>query len=142
MSVCPQFCNPSTSSLFSFKIHGPRFARYVFSGGTANVVDIGLFLILTHVGVYFLYASIMSGVCAFFAAFFLHKYVTYQAKGGSQKHFVRFCILTLGNFAAQNAILYLAVEEIGAPEGWAKVFANASAVLWNFFLYKRFVYRT
>ncbi len=118
-----------------------RFGRYVFSGVLANGVDIGLFLLLTHLGIYFVTASFLSGFCAFFAAFFLHKYVSFRAHAQSQKHFFRYCILTLGNFIAQNIILFVAVEGLGVPEGWAKVAANGSVVLWNFFLYQSFVYR-
>ncbi len=125
----------------SFPASWQRLARYIFSGGLATSIDIGLFLLFTWFGMYFITASILSGVIAFFAAFYLHKYVTYQTPGTSTDHFVRYCILTALNFLAQNIILYVTVTQMGIPEGWAKVIANGSAVLWNFFLYKIFVYR-
>lgn len=122
--------------------HWQRFARYLFSGLLATSLDIGLYLLFISFGVYFVTASIVSGVLAFFAAFFLHKHVTYQAKGQSTDHFVRYCILTLLNFLAQNIILYIAVTQLSIPESWSKVMANGSAMLWNFFLYRKFVYRS
>jgi putative flippase GtrA len=126
----------------SLPVPWQRFLRYVFSGGLATCSDIGLYLVLLSFGVYFVMASVFSGVLAFFAAFFLHKYVTYQESGDTTEHFIRYCILTALNFLAQNIILYVAVMHMGISEGWAKVMASASAILWNFFLYKRFVYRT
>lgn len=124
------------------RTHWQRFARYLFSGLLATSVDIGLYLLFISFGIYFVTASILSGIMAFFAAFFLHKYVTYQTKGQSTEHFVRYCILTLLNFLAQNIILYIVVTQLNMSEGWSKVIANGSAILWNFFLYKKFVYRT
>jgi putative flippase GtrA len=119
-----------------------RFGRYVLSGVIANAVDIGLFLLLTHMGVFYVVASIIGGSCGFVSAFYLHKYVSFQIQGSSQSHFLRYCILTAINMVAQNIILFACVEWSGIPEGWAKLIANGSVVLWNFFLYKSFVYRS
>jgi|CXWL01.1.fsa_nt_gi putative flippase GtrA len=119
-----------------------RFGRYVFSGVLANAVDIGLFLLLTYFNVYFVLASVLSGAVGFFAAYFLHKHVTYRDSGASKTRFIRYSILTAFNYAALNMILFALVTYGHIPEGWAKVCSNGLVVLWNFFLYKRFVYRT
>lgn len=117
-----------------------QFATYVVMGSTATIIDIGSYWILLWLGVYFVTASVIGGVLGFLSAFLLHKYVAFKKYDKIAHHFVRFCLLGLWNLFATNVILYVCVRYIGIPDEYAKIVANASVVLWNFFLYKFVVY--
>lgn len=118
-----------------------RFGRYVFSGVVANILDIGVYLLLLFSGVYYLTATVMSGVLSFLAAFLLHKHVSFQRTDAGVSHFLRYCLLGAGNIVAQAVILWLLVGQWGMPADWTKLLANLMVILWNYVLYQRFVYR-
>lgn len=118
-----------------------KILRYLFSGVLANGVDIGLYLLLLWGGVPYLIASWAGNIFGFFASFYLHKYVSFEAQGQSGDHMVRYIIVTIINLLAQSVILYICVQLLGVPETWAKVIANGTVVVWNFFLYQLFVYK-
>lgn len=118
-----------------------KILRYLFSGVLANGVDIGLYLLLIWAGVYYVIASLAGNVVGFFASFYLHKYVSFEAHGESGVHMVRYIVVTIINLLAQLVILFVCVQILGVWESWAKVIANGTVVVWNFFLYQLFVYR-
>ncbi len=117
-----------------------QFITYICTGGSAAAIDIGLYLLLITLGVYYITASVISGVCGFISAFVLHKYVAFKKHDKVGNHFVRYCLLGLWNLFATTVVLYLCVDVLGIPEEGSKIVANASVVLWNFFLYKFLVY--
>lgn len=117
-----------------------QLAAYVLSGGLAAAVDIGLYLLLTRLGFFYVTASVASGVSGFISAFLFHKYGVFKARGQLQRHFVRYCLLGGWNLVAMNLILIACVELLGLSTDASKIVSNGSVVLWNFFLYKFFVY--
>jgi putative flippase GtrA len=136
-----QFLMHSFKTIFyTFPPRYRQFIKYLFTGGSAAAIDIGSYLIFVHLGIYYITASVMSGVLGFLSAFLLHKYIAFQKRENIGNHFVRYCLLGLWNLFATNAVLYIAVQYLHVPEDIAKVIANASVVLWNFFLYKFLVY--
>jgi len=117
-----------------------QFARYIFSGTFANAVDIGGFWMMLHFSVHYITATLVSGTVGFLSAFFLHKYYVFGKGANHLQHFVRFAVLGVFNIFAVTAVLWICVEYIGIPEVAGKFIANASQVLWGFFLMKFFVY--
>ncbi len=117
-----------------------QFLLYLFTGGSAAAIDIGLFFMLHRLGFFYITASVISGVIGFISAFLLHKYIAFQKHEKIGNHFVRYCILGLLNLCAMTFILYVCVQYLHIPKDIAKIISNASVVLWNFFLYKFLVY--
>ena len=120
--------------------HFRQFVRYFVSGCIANGIDIGGFIALHWMGMYYIWATMLSGTAGFLSAFFLHKYFVFQKTSDHARHFIRFSLLGIFNIFAVAGVLYLCVEFAGLPEEIAKILANASQVLWGFFLMKLFVY--
>lgn len=120
--------------------HIGQFARYIVSGGLAFVADYGSYVLMLHAGMWYVTANIWSNVIGFFATFFLHKCITFRGKGDPFNHFARYCVMTAVSVAGQTAVLYALVEMGGLGEELAKVISMGVVVLWNFFLYKFFVY--
>ena len=121
-------------------LHIRRFTMYVLSGFGAAIADLGSYFILLHFDVWYIAASVMSGILGFVTAFLLHKYIVFQKNSAFIKHLVRYFIVDMINLGIITLILYGLVEHIGIDAGIAKFVALAPVVLWNFFVYKFFVY--
>jgi len=120
--------------------HLGQFALYVLSGGTAAVVDFGSYSLLLSVGIWYIAASIVSGVLGFVTTFLMNKYVAFKKKNNMFRHLVRFFIVDMLNILAITLVLYGLVDGLGMDKQIAKILAMGMVVLWNFFVYKFFVY--
>lgn len=120
--------------------HAPQFARYLVGGISAVACEVGSFQLMLFLGVYYAAAGIISNIIGTIAAFLFQKYFVFQKKEKFGSHGMRYAILTLWNFIAQNTILIVGVEYFGVYPTFVKLFAIGCSVSWNFFLYKFFVY--
>lgn len=118
-----------------------QFIRYVCIGLSTNALDFAMYYTLIFVGCWYLYAQIITGTISFIVTFFAQRHFAFSGQKNTANHFVRFCILDIANTLIITFILYALVEWCGITESIAKIPANGSVVLWNFFLYKFFVYR-
>ena len=122
------------------RAHAGQFLLYVLSGGTAAVVDFGGYSLFIYFGVWYLTASVLSYVAAFFTTFLLNKYVVFRKKGDMRKHLIRFAIVDVANMLLSTLFLFILVSGMGMEEHIAKIIAMGIVVLWNFFVYKLVVY--
>lgn len=120
--------------------HLPQFSLYVLSGGTAAIVDFGGYALLLHLGVWYVTASVISGTFGFATTFLMNKYIAFRKRSAMLRHFVRFCIVDALNILAITIILFGLVDGLGMEKQIAKLLAMGTVVLWNFLLYKFFVY--
>jgi putative flippase GtrA len=117
-----------------------QFTLYVLSGGTAAIVDFGGYAILIRLGVWYIAASVTSSVLGFLTTFLMNKYVAFKKRGNVLKHLTRFFIVDMTNILATTLVLYGLVDGLGMEKQIAKILAMGMVVLWNFFIYKFFVY--
>jgi len=120
--------------------HLPQFALYVLSGGTAAIVDFGGYSLLLHFGVWYVTASVISGVFGFATTFLMNKYIAFRKRSAMLRHLIRFCVVDVFNILAITLILIGLVDGLGMEKQVAKLLAMGTVVLWNFLLYKFFVY--
>lgn len=120
--------------------HLTKFAVYLCSGCTAAVVDIGIYFLLLHVGVWYIVANVVGGVLGFFTAFLMHKFIVFQKKDDFLRHLGRYFIVDMVNTGIVTGLLYLLVDMADIDAAPAKFIAIAPMVLWNFFVYKFLVY--
>ncbi|MDD5041366.1 MAG: GtrA family protein [Candidatus Peribacteraceae bacterium] len=124
----------------NFRRNSGQFALYVLSGGTAAVVDFGSYTIQLRLGVWYIAATVLSGVLGFFTTFLMNKYVAFRKKNDFMRHLLRFFIVDMMNILVGALALYALVEGCGMDKQIAKILTMGMVVLWNFFLYKFFVY--
>lgn len=125
------------------KPHLPQFFRYLVSGGSAAGLEIGsnqLMLWAWTRDWYFLAATI-SGAIGLTAAFIGHKFFAFKKKTETKKQMVRYVILQSCNYIAMLGLVTLFVEVLGIIPDYAKVLAIGITVMWNFPIYRFFVYR-
>ncbi|MDD3897304.1 MAG: GtrA family protein [Candidatus Peribacteraceae bacterium] len=127
-------------ALRRFLPHATKFALYSLSGSTAAVADLGSYFLMLRLGVWYLAASVVSGVVGFFTAFLLHKYFVYRKRSAFMKHLLRYFVVDMMNLVVINSFLFVLVDVWDMDPRPAKFVALAPVVLWNFFVYKFAVY--
>ncbi|ALM10247.1 MAG TPA: hypothetical protein DEB30_04650 [Candidatus Peribacter riflensis] len=120
--------------------HLPQFSLYVLSGGTAAIVDFGTYAILIRLGVWYIIATVASGVLGFATTFLMNKYIAFRKKSDFFRHLFRFFIVDMANILVGAIALYMLVDGLGTEKQVAKLLTMGMVVLWNFFIYKFFVY--
>lgn len=106
----------------------------------AAALEIGSYQLMLWLGVWYAAAAFLSGLIGLTTAFLGHKYIVFQKKEETKQHLVRFAILQFTNLIIQTLLVALFVEVFGVDELLAKVLGIGCTVMWNFFLYKFFVY--
>lgn len=117
-----------------------KFILYVLSGLSAATVDIGIYLFLLWLGAWYITANITAGILAFFTAFLLNKFIVFGKSDHFFRHLRRYFLVDMTNLLIITTFLYLLVHFALIDPKIAKFIALAPMVLWNFFVYKLFVY--
>ncbi len=121
------------------------FIRYVFSGGTAAAIDVGILFVLTeYFAVYYLAAATFALTISFIARFLLQKYITFKDDDESvaKKQFGSYSILYAASLIATNGLLYVFVEKFHLWVVPAQIFtillmASVSFVVYKFFIFTK-----
>ena len=114
---------------------------YLFIGGASALIEFVLFQLLYsvfHVGV--APANIIAVVVATVFNFLMNRNVTFK----TTSHPVRSLFLYLLLFAANLALSTLAIAvmiDLGVHSAVAKVITQVAIATWNFFIYRRFIFR-
>lgn len=123
-----------------------------------TAVDIVLYLLLQDYGLPIFIANIFSTSAALAVSFILNKRFTFRNSGSSHRSIVPFIAVTLtGLWILQPLIIYsvIAISNIGSIRDLlvpilndyamlqslaGKIIATPATLIWNFVLYKRFVF--
>ncbi len=120
--------------------HAPQFIRYLLSGGSAAFMELASYQVMLVLGVHYAVAAPASGCVGLLSAFLLHKYIVFKKSEKTGRQVLRYIVLQTFNFFAQWGLVILFVEAFGVHAIIAKILGIGCTVLWNFFLYKLFVY--
>ncbi len=148
------------------KKHAEKF-RFAVIGGISTVIDFGVLFVLVGIGFQPIPSNFVSTFLASIFNFFAHKSFTYKDETKtSARHIISYIIVTIGAlWLLQPIVLYLNdimfknwgmasnisnwfVELFGHLFTNAqfnlfigKCLATGAAMVWNFILYKKFVYK-
>lgn len=114
--------------------------RYLVTGGFCFVVDAGM-IWLGHdvLGVPLEIATPVAFLLSFVISYALQRIVAFGADNGVAPSAIRYTALVVVNTIATTVIVW-AFSAIGAPWIVGKVIAVAATTIWNFFLYKNWVF--
>ena len=124
----------------NLRSHLPQFLRYLGGGGSAAAIELTSYKLLLWAGMWYLAAAFTSGMLGLGSAFLFHKYFVFQKKDRTRRQVVRYALLQGWNALAQTGLVYVFVEFFSVEPFLAKILGIGCTVLWNFFLYKFFVY--
>lgn len=131
-----------------FSKHAEKI-RFVLVGGINTVVDFAiLFILFNAIGLDKLLSNVISTSTAMVLSYFMNQRFTFKAKKQTPKQFVYFVVITLiGLWVIQSAIISVLGQFLGqiiSNENVrllvSKIIATGASMLWNFVLYKKFVF--
>jgi putative flippase GtrA len=116
-----------------------KAVRYLISGGSAAVVNLGSFAVMTKVfGVWYLAASIAAFLLSFVVSFVLQRSWTFEVRGTTAlvEHTSLYFIAALANLALNTFIVFLLVEYAGSGSLLAQFIAGVIVACESFFVYR------
>lgn len=123
--------------------HIRPLAKYVVSGGSAAVVNLGLLYILTeYAHLYYLLSAVCSFLAAFFISFLLQKFWTFADKQTTNMHWqmASFFAVSLCNLLLNTALLYVLVDFFHIWYIAAEVCAGIFLAAITFFVYRHVIF--
>lgn len=114
--------------------------RYLLAGGTAFLVDAGLLAIFREVFGWPVWASAGTAfVLSFFFTYFVQRVFAFGSDLPHGKALFRYIVLVAFNTLATMGIVSLVAL---TPLGWfvGKVIATGATTVWNFFIYRAWVF--
>jgi len=122
-----------------------EFHRYIWVGGTAFLIDLGLLLLLVELGIHYIVSNSASFLIANAFNFIAGHYFVFNKRARFDNLF-RSYIAVLGisvlGLLLNDAVLFVGVEIIRLPIVPSKILATITVLLWNFAARKRLVYTT
>ena len=120
-----------------------KFLRYLVVGFSGLFLDIGTLYILSRTfGINPTLAVCINQVILIGYNFTLNKYWTFGGGGMPHKQFVRYLVLVTFNYIFSGIVMYGFNEIGGYDEILVRIGAIAIMTLWNFILYKNWVYKS
>lgn len=120
--------------------------RFGLVGGINTGIDFGILFVLHGLGVNTYLANIISTSVAFVFSFFANRSFTFRSSGSLRRQIIPFLVVTLiGLWVLQPAIIYLVQIPLTSLDAAlslfiAKLIATIGTMIWNYLLYKRFVF--
>jgi len=120
------------------------YIKYVLSGLSSLLADYATFVTLRNVFNLHLSLAVFSGMLVgLVLGFVLNKMWTFQSNAHAHKttkQIVIFALLFAFN-ATFTYLFVLALRNVEIPETAGKLLAMVFITLWNFFIYKKFIFR-
>jgi len=117
--------------------------RYIISGGTAAVVNLGILFILVHFfNNWYLISSVISYALAILVSFLMQKYFTFKdfTKDRIGEQGVLHVGIQVFNLCLNTLLMYLLVDLGGIYYLLAQIISAGSIAVYSFFLYKHMVF--
>lgn len=130
-------------TLSSFRNRYERPIRYVFAGGTAACIDLGiLYLLASVLRVWYVLAVAIAFLFGFAASFTFQKFWTFRDSSTEQVH--RQAAFYFGvsavSFFLNLALIYALVEWLHVWYIFAKILVAGSIAFGSFFVYRAFIF--
>lgn len=116
------------------------FIMFLLTGGLNTLISLLLFILLLHIGVYYLVASSITYIFGIIEGYFFTSLWVFNVNimfKGLLKYAFVYCLTLLVNLT----VLYTLVAEFKLHEVVAQIITIALVTLLNYYLIKVFVYR-
>lgn len=111
-----------------------QFLKFSLVGASGAVIDLGvLYLLVQFFWVWYIAAATISFLLAVTNNFLWNKFWTFSDSSRRYgRQYTQFLVVSAVGLGLNNGILFLLVEGLGLWYIWAKVFAIAIVLAWNF----------
>jgi putative flippase GtrA len=116
--------------------------RYLLSGGSVFAIDIVLYwFLVTFLGIAPWYANLIATPFVWVYMYAIHRFFTFKSTNKPFIESARFLTIILFNTVAIPLMLYIGIDLLGFNYLLAKFVVTGIVVLWNYPIYKFWVYR-
>jgi putative flippase GtrA len=117
------------------------FSKYTGIAFTSFLLDYSIFMALSYIlGIYYLFAHIVSRTCSGTFNFFANKHIVFKSKSRKLQEGIRYITAVLFSLLSTALLLYCFVDLIGFPKAIAKPFAEFTMFVLNFVILNKFVF--
>jgi putative flippase GtrA len=112
-----------------------QFFRYIFTGGFAAVINIGIFVFCTDIlGIYYLAGNTFGFCAGLLTNYVLCKYFVFTGNMSIRKteEFILYCIISIISLGIDTSVLYACTHFAGIHHFASKIIATGTGFLWNF----------
>ena len=121
-----------------------RVCRFIVSGGTAAVVDLGLLYLFTDgFGWHYLVSAVLAFLASFFVSFFLQKFWTFQDNSTDRVQAqlsISFGVGTV-NLLLNTALMYFFVDLLSVWYFAAQIIVGIILAFESFFISRYFIFK-
>ncbi|MEE0059990.1 MAG: GtrA family protein [Acutalibacteraceae bacterium] len=122
-----------------------QFFRYVFVGGIATVVDLGVLFVLTDfANIYHLISAIIAFVAGLITNFFLSKLLVFksnEARVNAFMEFVTYAIIGVIGLGITELIMFILTDCNNLHYMLSKIIATMIVLAWNYIARKMIIYK-
>lgn len=126
------------------KITQYQIVRYIIGGGTSACINLlSLYILNSVVGLYYLSASIIAFIIAFFVSWAFHKFWTFREHSMDNMHTQGglYLLSSIGGLALNTLILYVGVDIIHFPVLVSQIIAGGLVACCTFFVSKHIIFK-
>ncbi|MGE5557002.1 MAG: GtrA family protein [Bacillota bacterium] len=120
----------------------PQLIKYLITGFSSFGLETSLLFLLTErAKLYYQYSNIIAYVVVFWFNFLLNKFWSFGSKRNMARQLILYTPLFIFNLAFNYFMMYLLTDVVRLFYLFSKVIVVGMVVTWNFFLYKKVIYR-
>jgi putative flippase GtrA len=130
--------------IFNFLVQNKKqISRYFLTGVSGFLLDIALLYLLKQVfGFSSTVSVVINQIIVLTYIFLMHKFFSFQKKGGSQQQVFRFLVVMGINYLLAVGLMWIFAEKIGFNYLLVRTANIALSITWNFILYRKWVYKS
>ncbi len=119
-----------------------QLVRYLVTGFSSASIELTLLFVFKDVAnLSILVSNSIALTIVFWFNFLMNRFWSFKSTTNMKKQLAMYLVLFVFNLGASDVIMYLLTTKLSLQYLLAKVFAIGAVVTWNFFLYKKVIYK-
>jgi len=133
----------SSTTTFVTKILSNKKIKYLFVGGSAFLIEYGLFLALNNTLKLLIVANIASFIVGLTYSFILHQKWTFAGdhRHDAKRQAISYLLLALVNVILTSFIIAFLVDALDVLPFLAKIICMLLVVAWNFLILNKIIFK-
>lgn len=132
----------SLVSRLKMSVHNGYLVRFLVVGGASFAIDLGLLVLLHEVaGVDLWVATPIAFLASLVFNFLVQRKFTFRSSARADVSLIKYGALVVFNIIATDVVVNM-VDGAGYPYALGKVIATVATTVWNFLLYKHWIFKS